>query len=79
MKTWVPRFAIAALLLSVGYFSGRSSVGIVHAQSAASVVPRSYGKLVGALGQYAMFEDASGTVRMVDVQTGKVEGQITRN
>ena len=61
-----------------GYFVGQRNTSVVHAQTASSTVPKSWGKLVGALGQYLIFEDAGGVIRIVDVQSGQLEGQVSR-
>ncbi len=78
MKPRLLQFALAVTLALGGYWWGHSSVTVVHAQESISV-PRSYGKLVGTPAGWLVFEDTSGTIRMVEVANGRVDATIARN
>jgi hypothetical protein len=72
----------SALLLLAGYILGTRQPSVaLAARPEASVVPKSYGKLVAAIpdsiGTGLIFEGGDGTIRFVSV-TGMKEGELAR-
>jgi hypothetical protein len=78
--------SVVALMVFTGYVFGTRSViraepGIQTGMQMQAAVPKSYGRLVGALpdsiGTGLVFEDTEGTIRFVSV-TGMKEGELAR-
>lgn len=72
----------AALLLTLGYWTGGRRASVVHAGTATQgSVPKSYGRLVAAIpdqiGTGLVFEDEAGVIRFVSI-TGMKEGELAR-
>jgi hypothetical protein len=76
-KTLLVVMLLIAIVL-VGYTLGDRFAPVVHAQDQCSV-PKSYGSLKFATLTYLGFEDASGTIRWVDMDNGcKLKTVIVR-
>jgi hypothetical protein len=67
-KTLLVVMLFVAIVL-VGYILGDRSAPTAHAQNQC-LVPKSYGSLKFATLTYLGFEDASGTIRWVDMDNG---------
>ena len=78
MKAHILRICLVVFVFLCGYLAGSHSRTQVHAQGTA-VIPKSYGRIVGAIPNFLVFEDTSGTVRIVDYLTGRVVAVNTRN
>jgi|HubBroStandDraft_6_1064221.scaffolds.fasta_scaffold1191382_1 hypothetical protein len=80
MKGWIKRTGIGIALLLAGYLAGHRSVTVVYAQQSLSV-PKAFGHCVGSAmgGAGLLFEDNSGAIRVVDIQTGVVRILMNRN
>jgi hypothetical protein len=61
-----------------GFFVGQREASVVHAQ-AGNPVPKAWGKLVGGVGPYILFEDSGGTIRLVDFTSSRIVSQIPRS
>ena len=80
MKSRLLQLLLAVTLVLGGYWWGHSSVTVVHAQAQAQLsIPKSYGKLVGTVGSGFIFEDSTGTLRLIDAGTGQFVQAFTRN
>ncbi|HEV3219564.1 MAG TPA: hypothetical protein VGZ48_07315 [Candidatus Acidoferrales bacterium] len=79
MKRWIERILVGVILLVLGYVAGNRTETVL-AQSQTSIsVPKSYGRCIGAMAAGLIFEDSSGTIRIVTAQHGRLEATITRN
>jgi hypothetical protein len=76
MKQWIVKLGFAVALLVAGYISGHYSLPVVHAKSP-STIPKAWGHCVGSVaGVDLILEDGNGTIRFVDVTTGKEDPQV---
>jgi hypothetical protein len=78
MKTQMLRICLGVFLLLSGYLAGGYSRNQVRAQTT-TVIPKSYGKIVGATANLLVFEDSVGTLRLVDYTSGRAVIVNTRN
>jgi hypothetical protein len=78
MKAWIGRVGLGIVLVSAGFVFGNIYPTAVKAQKQATV-PRAYGKVVGGGGATLVFEDSAGTLRVLDIDSLKIEVQVTRN
>jgi hypothetical protein len=78
MKANILRTCLGVFLLLCGYLAGSHSFTQVRAQSTVDI-PKSYGRIVGAVPSMLVFEDSSGTVRLVEYTTGHVVAVNPRN
>jgi hypothetical protein len=59
-------------MLFLGWFVA-SQANPAYAQGSPTTIPKSWGPCKGGLGSLLIFEDGSGTVRLVDARSGKPE------
>jgi hypothetical protein len=82
MKKRLFLLAAGAALSVGGFFLGKTHTAVVHAETKTSIM-KSYGKCIGVYtrGEYVIlvFEDGSGTVRLVNASDGSLVGEDTRN
>jgi hypothetical protein len=78
MKRWTVRIVIAVALLLTGYFAGHRSQTVVYAQQAVNV-PKTWGRCVGTMERGVVFEDSTGTIRIVDSVNGHLNATVNRN
>jgi hypothetical protein len=80
MKAWILRIGFALAMLGAGYTWGHHSITVVHAQEVTTVnMPKAWGPLVGTMTGVLVFQDRTGTIRLVAANTGTVAEFITRN
>jgi hypothetical protein len=80
MKAWILRIGFALAMLGAGYTWGHYSTTVVHAQEVTTVnMPKTWGPLVGTMTGVLVFQDRTGTIRLVAADTGTVAEFITRN
>lgn len=78
MKAWIARVGLAFALVLVVYFLGHMSPTVVKAQSNVTI-PKAWGHVVGVGGREVTLEAGDGTIRVVDITNGRLEGQVGRN
>lgn len=78
MKFRLLQLLLAVALVLGGYWWGHSSITVVHAQQQLRI-PKAWGKVVAAQPGFFFLEDASGTIRVYDTQSGGLDVIVTRN
>jgi hypothetical protein len=78
MTKSILRIALAVLLFASGYYAARMRETVAYAQRTVAI-PKTWGHCVGTIGGSVVLEDASGTIRIVNWETGIAEVQINRN
>jgi hypothetical protein len=77
MQARILRISIGVVLLLAGYMAGTHTSTPIHAQMRVTV-PTSYGRLVAGDSASLWFEDASGTLRQINIPQGNTIITITR-
>ena len=75
MKVRALNICLAVLLIGAGYVWGNRSV--VHARPILNA-PKAWGHLVGGTADSLIFEDSSGTIRVVNPNGVEIEFQVSR-
>lgn len=75
MKPRILNICFAVLLIAAGYVWGNRSV--VHARPITNA-PKAWGHLVGGDVQGLIFEDSSGSIRIVNPNGGEIVYQMNR-
>jgi hypothetical protein len=78
---WILRIGFSLAMILAGYTWGHHSVSVVYAQQATTQVnmPKGWGPLIGTMTGVLVFQDRTGTIRLVSADTGAVAELITRN
>jgi hypothetical protein len=79
MKALILNVCIAVMFITAGYLWGSRSTPVVHAQQAGKSIPKAFGKVIGTMGGEFVFEDSSGTIRLVETVGPQVTQTYTRN
>jgi hypothetical protein len=88
-RAWIMRGAFSIAMLLIGYAlgiytTGNRSIAVVHAQATTQAttyvnMPKAWGPMVGTMTGVLVFQDRTGTIRLVAADTGAVGEVITRN
>jgi hypothetical protein len=85
-KMWIRKTGFAMAMILAGYVLGSHDWGhrpitLVHAQTATTnmSMPKAWGPMIGTMTGVLVFQDRSGTIRLVAADTGVVGEVITRN
>ena len=70
--------AVVLLVAGTFYISQRSAKAQSQ-QYRTTTVPKSYGNVVGSVGEFLIFQASDGTIRLVSPKDGQITRMITRS
>ncbi|MFY9621424.1 MAG: hypothetical protein WAQ99_16555 [Pyrinomonadaceae bacterium] len=78
------RFLLTSIAILIAFVAGAALSNILQVQSAQAqrapmTIPKSYGTLKGAVLTSLIFEDSTGTIHLVNLESGGRVAEIRRN